>query len=124
MGLSCDYDFDPDAGQTVWEHNDEFTTLATRRRRKCCSCKARIEPGAKVVKFRRWKVPEYDIEISLYGDDGWDGPPRAPMFHCEPCGNLYLFLQGFKYSFPVDDDMRKLAKEHAKMEAQNRAGCQ
>lgn len=125
MGLSCEYDYEPEPGDVCWGWPDKMEPLPTRRSRKCCSCGARIEPGAMSLRFKRWKVPEHDVEIRIYGEDSDCGPPRPPLFHCFDCGNLALFLLSppLNYGFNITDDMRELAKEHAEMARDGRSGC-
>ena len=125
MSLSCEYDYDPEPGDVCWEWSGDLKPLATKRWRKCASCHKRIDPGEKALRFRRWKIPEHDIEIAIYGEDGDCGPPRAPWYHCADCGLIALFLASppLYYVFQIHDDMRKLSKEHAAMVALNRAGC-
>ena len=122
MGLSCDYDFDPEPGMVCWHWPGGFSVFDRKRATKCCSCGEKIT-GGNVLRFSRYKVPEYEIEERIYGDCGEDGPRRAPWFMCVDCGNIALFLLSFNYSFYLEDNMRDLAKEHAAMAAENRAGC-
>jgi hypothetical protein len=83
----------------------------------------RLNPGDIVTEWRRYKIPEYDVEISIWGEDGDQGPPRASHYHCGECTLIARFLYAQKYVFPPTDDMRVLAKEHAEMAAVGRAGC-
>lgn len=120
--MSCDFCDDWEPGQIRWYiPADAFTKLVRDRATKCCSCGARIAPGADVVKFPRFKVPEGAAEVRIYGDDG--EVPRAPWHMCAPCGNIYLLLNSMKYAVSIEDDMRELSKEHADMVAAGRAGC-
>lgn len=122
MSLSCDYDYDPEPGDVVWYFPESITQLERRRAAKCCSCGAKISPGELAAEWRRAKIPDADIEISIYGEDG--EIPRASWFQCAPCGNLCLFLRGFHYSFNPTDDMRELAAQHAETQMRGKAvGC-
>jgi len=92
MGISCgcDYDWEPEPGDTVYRVGD-FSILDTKTRKRCCSCGEMIEIGDCVLKIHRWKVPEYEIEFNIYGEGG--EVPRAPKYHCEECGGIYLSLE-------------------------------
>jgi len=61
MSLSCstgDGDF-----SWYYEHPEDFTTLQTRRRRRCSSCKSLIGKGAHVLRFDRMKYAESDVVL-------------------------------------------------------------
>ncbi len=52
MGLSCDCDTDwaPDPGEWYWsDEPTDYKPLPFKRRKKCCSCKTPIKPGALAV---------------------------------------------------------------------------
>ena len=128
MGLSCSNDdYDPEPGDVCWHWPNEVKPLATKRARKCCSCGKRINPGQPAALFERWKVPESEVEVRIYGEDNWDeGVPRAPWFHCGDCGLLTLFLISppLNYVFMLDEDVRELAKQHyEEVLAGRQAGC-
>lgn len=123
MGLSCDYESDWEPGMTAWNFPANPAPLQTKRGRKCASCRCALAPGAVVTEWRRYKVPEYEIELAIYGEDGDCGPPRASAFHCADCTMLAAFLSSFKYAFQPDDDMRALAREHAELIADGGTGC-
>jgi len=111
MSLSCSCDYEPEAGATCYRVPDDFERLYTTRRKRCNSCDELINIGSFILRFERYKIPEYEIEISMYGDDG--EIPRAPAYLCERCGEIYLNLRelGFK-CVHVDDDMRELLKQY------------
>ena len=124
MSLTCGYDFEPEPGQVCYESGRHPIEPCPRlRSTKCTSCGARIAPGDQSMQFRRWKVPEYDIEYAIYGDDCWQGPPRAPYWLCLGCANIYLFLDAFNYNVDVNDNMHDLAAEHAAMVKAGIGGC-
>ena len=123
MGLSCDYDSDFEPGTTAWNWPSALKPLATKRSRKCCSCGKPLAPGDLAAEWRRYKVPEYDVEISIWGDSGELGPPRASKYHCVECDLISGFLRTFDYVFNPADDMRNLAKEHAGLVAAGGKGC-
>lgn len=112
MSLSCDCDYDGyEPGSVCWILPNDYSTLTTKRSRKCCSCGARIEVGATVAAYDRYKVPEFDVEVAIYGDD--DGPPRATWYHCEECADLCFSLLDLGFCIYIGDDMHGLVKEYA-----------
>ena len=123
MGLSCDWIDDIVPGMVCWEDPHTIAALATKRARKCASCGAKIQPGQPCHEWRRYKVPEYDIEIAIWGEDGDLGPPRASHYHCVDCGLIASFLLDHNYVFPPTDDIRELAKDHAREAGTGRGGC-
>lgn len=71
MSLSCscgDYDGD----DIAWWYNtpDDYTTLQTKMRKRCCSCNELIDLGDTVLKFNRWRNPKTEIEEKIYGEGG------------------------------------------------------
>ena len=121
MSLECEFSDDYEPGAIYWCIPNAFVTYSRKRATKCCSCGAKVKAEDKVLRFERYTAPGHDIEIRIYGECG--AVPRAPWFMCEPCGNIYLFLNEFKYAIFIDKDMRKLAKEHAALVAANADGC-
>lgn len=115
MSLTCYCDYEPDPGAVSWIWPDDYSTLSTARARKCCSCGERIAPGDLVAAYHRYKVPEYPIEIGIYGDDGDDGPRRATWYHCERCADLCFSLLDLGFCLYIGDDMRGLVREYAEM---------
>ena len=124
MGLTCEYDYDPEPGDVCWHFPSGYSVLGGKRGKRCASCGEKIKIGDKCTTWRKYKVPDHDVEIRIYGDSCDDGVPRASSHHCAACGALYFFLDAFKYALRPDEDMRALANEHAeKMKATGKAGC-
>jgi hypothetical protein len=90
----------------------DYSTLSTKRARKCSSCGERIAVGDLCCKFDRRKVPEHDIEVRIWGEDG--EIPLAPCFICERCGDLYWSMSdlGFECVGP-HENMLELVREYA-----------
>ena len=61
MSLSCSCN-DDDCAWYYYTPND-FSTLATKRSRKCCSCGSKITPGDECVTFSRYKSPESEVRM-------------------------------------------------------------
>lgn len=122
MSLSCYCDND----DAEWYFHEPdlahaYTPLATKRSRKCCSCKARIAVGDLSVRFTRLKYAEWGtVEARIYGE-GCE-VDLVPWFMCERCGDLYYSLTdlGFCVSLGVDD-MRDLVAEYAEMKRDERS---
>ncbi len=113
MGLSCscgDYD-DYD-----WYHfgptGGDYTTLSTKRSRRCCSCKDRISIGDLCTRFERARGPLTDIEERICGDE----VPLAPWFMCEACSDQYFNLVELGFCFSLGDNMDDLRKEYVEMQ--------
>ena len=121
MGLSCDNDYCPEPGDTSWWIPRKMTRHSRKRLPKCCSCGDKVPAEKDCLEFVRYKVPEYDIEISIYGEDG--EVPRASHFMCFECGWRYLGLARHEYAINIYDDMRRLMIEHDDLTAAGHAGC-
>lgn len=95
VSLTC---FCSDGDYDWWHYPPEdYSTLSTKRGRRCCSCKAWIKPGATVGRFERWRNPTSDVEIRIYADE----VPLPDKFMCEPCLDQYFNLT--ELGFCIDD---------------------
>lgn len=115
MSLTCDCDYDPEPGMVCWSWSNDYSVLETKTSRTCCSCGTKLVPGDLVAAYPRFKIPEYDIEINIYGEWGDDGPSRATWYHCEECADLALSLRELGFCFDISDNMRGLTREYAEM---------
>lgn len=115
MVLMCSCDFDPEPGMRLWEDPKDYTTLATKRSRKCCSCGCRINVGDTCAEVRKLKVPESEIECRIYGEEG--EVPLASEYMCERCAGLAFSLDDLGYCGQPWEDQRELVKEHARAHA-------
>lgn len=115
MTLTCscgDHELEP--GEIYWYGPADFSTYNKVRATRCCSCGARIINGDLVGRFHRVKIPNHDVEISIYGEDG--EIPRASWYHCEECAGLYMSLTDLGFCVDIrHDDMHDLVKEYAAM---------
>ena len=111
MPLSCYCDYSPEPGDVCWYPPKDHSEYKRNRSTKCCSCGGRIERGDTIGRFERFKVPEYDIECSIYGEDG--EIPRADWFMCETCIDLYFSLEDLGFCFYLGDNMHDLVKDYA-----------
>jgi hypothetical protein len=71
MMLSCEYDYEPEPGDVCWRCPSKWRAYDFKRARKCCSCGEKIkkgDTGKDYIEFERYKVPEYDVELRIYGE--------------------------------------------------------
>lgn len=115
MGLSCSCDYDPEPGDTLYYGPKDYTTLATKRSRKCKSCGERIPVGAVCAEVPRAKIPESNVEVRIYGEDG--EIPLAPCYLCERCADLCFSLEELGYCPSPWEDQRELVADYADMHA-------
>lgn len=114
--LSCDCDW----GDYEWWFDDtsEVSPLATKRMRRCCSCKDRIAVGDECKAFRRWRnVNEYsdpEVVVRIYGDGGEQSIPTWYM--CDRCAGLYESLNGLGFCGLLGQDLREVCREYAQMQ--------
>lgn len=118
LSCSCDYDFhyEPDYGswEVDWQSTDlDFVKLATKKRKRCVSCGCLIDIGSLVIKYKCLRYPHNEVEEKITGCILDDEPhlPKAPIYHCEKCGEIYLNLTevGFECLYPTENmpDMLK-----------------
>lgn len=86
MGLMCSCDNEAEPGEILWCGPQEYSTLQSKRRKRCCSCGELISIGATVCEVSRVKVPDTEIEVRIYGEGG--EIPIAPKHMCERCADL------------------------------------
>ena len=111
--LACDCDYDDPA----WWHEGmgEIAPLATKRSRRCCSCKARIAVGEDCAAITRYRRPGYDtIEERIYGEGG--EVPLATWYLCDRCAGLCESLDALGFCNLIGQDMRELCREYAQMQ--------
>lgn len=114
MSLSCSCDDWGDSSNwsNWYEWQSELTPLATSRRRRCQSCAALIDLGADCLKFDRYRSPNSDIEVRIYGEDG--AVMLHPQYLCEHCAEIWLNLDALGYCLTLGDSMPEaLAEYHA-----------
>ena len=110
MSLSC-YCSEWDGDGWFYIPADDYAPLATKRWRKCCSCKALIRPGELALKFKRFRSPESDIEERIHGDE----VPMTKWYACEECSDMYFNLTELGFCINLPDNFRKLVREYADM---------
>lgn len=113
MSLSCGCDFDwyPEPGDVFISRQSDFKPMRfTSRRKKCCSCKEVIQHNDIILEFYRAKIPDNDVDIAIYGEDG--EIDRASIFMCETCSDIFLSLEEMGYCPQVNVNQRRLLQEH------------
>lgn len=128
MTLSCECgDWYPEPGEWWHEgHRGTYTPLkelapARKRRPRCASCGDVIGFDDLALAFPRWRVPDADVEIAIYGEEGQI--PIATWYHCERCADLYFSLDELGFCGQPGTDQRDLCQEYGEMQkeaAQNR----
>lgn len=109
MSLSCSCDYDLEPGDRYFEPEDDFTPIPeTRRRKRCFSCRSKIDPQTPVIKLPHFKCVETDIEEKIYGDV----VPLADKFLCEECGEIYLNLSSLGYECLFNNTMQENIREY------------
>ena len=111
MSLTCSYNNDgPEPGQTWWWEPSVFTIYQGKRRARCKSCGKMIAPGSLCLEWDRFKAPEHEVEVNIYGEDG--EIPRASWFWCEPCGDQFFNLKELGFCPSADDEVSELLREY------------
>lgn len=111
MSLSCECEWYPEPGEWAYYSPNNYTTLETSRRKRCRSCKELIDIGAIVIAFDRYRVPNHDVEINIYGEDG--EIPIAAWYHCEECADLYFSLTELGFCGSPNENQHDLVEEYA-----------
>lgn len=110
MTLTCECpDYDYYDCEWWYENTSDYHSLATKRGRRCKSCKAIIKPGEICTSHGRYRHTNTFIEEMIYD---CDGVPLAPHWMCERCSDLFFSLQELGYCVSPEDDMRVLINEY------------
>lgn len=113
MPLTCSCDFDWDDHSWWYEPPDDYSTLNTKRRHRCSSCKQLIDLGSIITKFTRFRYPRGEVELRIhnYDEEAWIN--LAPKYLCEECSDLFWSFDelGFECISP-DENMRELALQY------------
>ena len=113
MGLTCSCNEWEGEGW-FWICDEKFTTLKTKKRKRCSSCKSLIDIDTECIEFDRYRGPVSDVEERIYGEDGQI--KIAPWYMCEKCGEQYLNLSAAGFCINLgEDNMLDLLKEYQEM---------
>lgn len=105
LNCHCDSEYDFYFDEPEW-----FEPLATKRRKRCASCRALLNIGQEVLKFECYRYPLTDIEEKIYGECG--EIQMASKYHCEKCGEVFLNLAAYGYCVDPTVNMDELLREH------------
>jgi len=117
MPLTCSCNWDPEPGDECWEDPEDYETLQTKRRQRCCSCNVLIDVGSIVAKTRRYRIPSGDIECAIYGEGGEIG--LADKFLCEGCADLFFSLKELGFCNWAGENQKELVAEYAEMQKES-----
>ena len=99
-----------------WVEPQDYTTLQTKRRKRCISCKELIDVGAICLCLERERAPYTEIEAQIMDCDSWEKViPMAPWYMCERCSDLYWSLRELGFCIGLPDNMLNLVKEYSEM---------
>lgn len=113
MGLSCECpEYDHEPGSKWWEPGN-YTTLDTKKRKRCCSCGELIEIGAIVVKVTRIKIADTEIEERIFGEGGEIG--LAPHYLCEKDADIFFSLDELGFCITPYDNMSEHLSQYAEL---------
>lgn len=110
MTLSCYCDFDSEDADWFYTVANNFSVLDTKRSRKCCSCKTKINPGDTALEVYRNRSPSDRcnyIEESIYGDE----VPLASWYMCEACGGLHFAVEDLGMCYAIGESIKDQIRE-------------
>ena len=107
--LSCEC---PDYEGEGWFYiePDNFTVLATSKRKRCHSCKELINIGDTYLRFARFRSPKGEIEEKIFSED--TEIAMAHYYMCEKCGDQYFNLSDLGFCINIEENMFELLKEY------------
>jgi len=109
MSLSCSC---YDDGDWSYIRPEDYTTLNTKRSRKCCSCKATIKVGDLCAKFERVQhVQDDSVTYRIHGDER----ELADWWMCEACADQFFNLDALGFCINLPANMRRLLAEYVEM---------
>ena len=93
MSISCSCGDDEYAW--FFSMDEDYSRLATGRRKRCMACESLIDIGATVMRAKRSREPVSEVEERIYGE--CDSVPLADKYFCEECADLYLSITDAGY---------------------------
>jgi len=119
MTLSCSCDTD---GDFAWYYEPprDYSTLESKRRKRCSSCNDLIDIGSTIARFLVYRPVKTFVEERIFGDDG--EVYLADKILCEKCADLYFSFDDLGFSCVApDENMIELAREYSQVYLKNRA---
>lgn len=112
MPLTCSCD-DP-AWFFAPPGDDDFDLpLATKRGRRCPSCKTWVRVGEPATRFQRWRYASGHVEERIYGE--WGEVPMPDLYLCERCAELYSNLEALGFCVGPDENLLETTREYAEV---------
>jgi hypothetical protein len=103
MSIYCGTDFD-DGADWWWYPPEEESPLATKRGRRCCSCKEWIKIGDISSRVLRYRPPtEFEEDRGI----AYDEVAMSDWYLCEKCGDLAASLTELGFCFTLGGDSLK-----------------
>jgi hypothetical protein len=110
MSISCSCgDYEGQPGDIGFYHPEDYSEYRAQWGKKCCSCGTMIRKGATATEWTRFKIPDDEVEIRIYGEDG--EVPMGSWWMCEECSDLYFNLEEAGYCVTPYGDLREEVKE-------------
>jgi len=105
MPLSCSCN-EWDGEGTGWITPNNFSELRTKKAQRCKSCRVLIRPGQQVLKFKRIRYPNSEIELKIYNED--TELPMASWYLCSNCGEMFMNFDDLGFCVNPDENMKDL----------------
>lgn len=99
-----------DGEGVAWYSPQDFSTLQTKKRKRCQSCKQLIDIGSVCIEFERFCYPRTEVEERICGQG--TEISLASQYYCEWCGEMYFNFSELGFCISLGDDMRELLKEY------------
>jgi hypothetical protein len=109
MGLSCGCD-EWDGEGVGWFVPVGFSILKTKKAKRCKSCNVLIKPASSCLEFKRFRYPNTEIELKIYGDDV--ELAMAPQYLCASCGEIFINLDDLGFCVKLGENMNSLLEEY------------
>jgi len=110
MSISCSCDVDREDAAWFWIKDDACTQLKTKRSRKCCSCKTKLNPGDMALIIERWRRPDSEVEDRIYGEDG--EIKLADWHSCPYCASIANIVSKHGACYDISSDIQDQIIEH------------
>lgn len=90
---------------------EDFTTLKTKRRQRCTSCRELIDVGATILLFECFRYPkEGSVEEKIVGEG--NEVQMADKVMCEACGDQFMNLSALGFCLDIEENMFHLLDEY------------
>ena len=110
MPLYCG---EPDIESCEWFYiePEDFTTLQTKRRKRCCSCNSLININDVTLRFHRFRYPtDWEVNVNMHSEDTEIN--IADYHMCEGCGDQYFNLSELGFCTGITDNIFDLLEDY------------